>query len=43
MSTKELKALRQLADVLLGFSAPQLETAVTTGELIEVVSDGNEG
>jgi hypothetical protein len=43
VSTKELKALRQLADVLLGFSAEQIETAVATGELIEVLNDGNEG
>lgn len=43
VSTKELKALRQLADVLLGFSTEQVETAVAGGELIEVLNDGNEG
>lgn len=42
VSAKELQALRQLADVLLGFSAEQVETAVASGELIEVVNDGNE-
>lgn len=43
VSTKELKALRQLAHVLLGLSEEQLETAAVNGELIEVVNDGNEG
>jgi hypothetical protein len=41
VSAKELKALKQLADVLLGFSDAQLEAAQAAGELIEV--EGNEG
>ncbi|MGI6855004.1 type II toxin-antitoxin system RelE/ParE family toxin [Mesorhizobium sp. 1B3] len=42
VSTKELKALRQLAGLLLGFTTQQLATAISSGELIEVLSDGNE-
>ena len=42
VSTKELKALKQLADVLLGFSKEKLQTAKASGELIEVVSDGDD-
>jgi len=42
VSTKELKALKQLADVLHGFSPQQLVTAVSSGELVEVLSDGDE-
>jgi hypothetical protein len=37
-----LKALKQLADVLLGFSKEELQTAKANGELIEVVSDGDD-
>ena len=40
VSTKELKALKSLADVLLGFSEEQLEAAQAAGELIEVESNG---
>jgi hypothetical protein len=39
VSAKELKALKQLADVLLRFSKQQLEAAQAAGELIEVQSD----
>lgn len=42
VSAKELKALKQLADVFLGFSEKQLEVAQTAGELIEVESDGDD-
>jgi hypothetical protein len=41
-SAKELKALKRLADVLLGFSEVQLEAAQAAGELIEVESDGGD-
>lgn len=39
MSAKELKALKRLADVLLGFSEMQLEAAQAASELIEVTND----
>ncbi len=42
VSAKELKALKRLADVLLGFSENQLQAAQTAGELIEVKSDGDD-
>lgn len=42
LSAKELKALKRLADVLLGFSEAQLGAARATGELIKVKSDGDE-
>lgn len=42
VSAKELKALKLLADVLLGFSSEQLEMAQKAGELSEVKSDGDE-
>ena len=42
VSAKELKALKQLADVLLGFSEEQLEAAQATGELSEVENDGDD-
>ena len=42
VSAKELKALKRLADVLLGFSEEQLEVAQAAGELIEVESDGGD-
>nr|WP_298357073.1 type II toxin-antitoxin system RelE/ParE family toxin [Rhodoblastus sp.] len=42
VSTKELKALKRLADVLLGFSEHQLEAAQAAGELIEVQDDGDD-
>ncbi|MFG1193086.1 hypothetical protein [Xanthobacter flavus] len=42
VSAKELKALKRLADVLLGFSEEQLEAAQAAGELIEVRSDGSD-
>lgn len=42
VSSKELKALKQLAGLLLGFSEEQIQAARVSGELIEVVTDGNE-
>ncbi|RWI71281.1 type II toxin-antitoxin system RelE/ParE family toxin [Mesorhizobium sp.] len=42
VSAKELKALRQLAGVLLGFSEEELRIARAAGELIEVVRDDEE-
>ncbi|MBS3025015.1 type II toxin-antitoxin system RelE/ParE family toxin [Acidiphilium multivorum] len=42
VSAKELKALKRLADVLLGFSKQQLEAAQTAGELIEVQNDDSD-
>lgn len=42
VSAKELKALRQLAGVLLGFSEEELRIARAAGELIEVVRDEEE-
>lgn len=42
VTAKELKALKHLADVLLGFSEKQLEGAQAAGELIEVTSDGGD-
>jgi hypothetical protein len=42
VSAKELKALRQLANVLLGFSDGELRTAQDAGELVEVVTDDEE-
>ncbi|MCA7118380.1 MAG: type II toxin-antitoxin system RelE/ParE family toxin [Acidibrevibacterium sp.] len=42
VTAKELKALKRLADVLLGFSEKQLEGAQAAGELIEVTSDGGD-
>ena len=42
VSAKELKALKRLANVLLGFSEEQLEEAQAVGELIEVKSDDGE-
>jgi hypothetical protein len=41
VSTNELKALKQLANVLIGFSDEQLRAAKAAGELSEV-SDGND-
>lgn len=41
VSAKELKALKQLAAVLLGLSDQQLATASAAGELIEVAGDGD--
>jgi hypothetical protein len=40
VSAKELKALKRLADVFLGFSEAQLEAACAAGELKEVRSHG---
>ena len=40
VSATELKALKRLADVLLGFSQAQLEAAQAAGELKEVQNDG---
>ena len=40
VSAKELKALKRLADLLLGYSEEQLVVAQAAGELSEVESDG---
>ncbi|PZO55841.1 MAG: addiction module toxin RelE [Alphaproteobacteria bacterium] len=44
VSAKELKALKKLADELLGYSAAKIAAAETAGELIELVDedDGEE-
>lgn len=42
VSAKELKALKQLADLLLGYSDVEIQAAETAGELIKVVSDGDD-
>jgi hypothetical protein len=42
VSAKELKALKRLADMLLGFSEEQLVAAQAAGELNEVESDGGD-
>jgi len=42
VSAKELKALKRLADVLLGFSEEQIGAAQAAGELSEVESDGSD-
>jgi hypothetical protein len=39
VSAKELKALKRLAEVLLGFTGAQLRAAKTAGELIKVSDD----
>jgi len=41
VSAKELKALKHLANVLIGFSDEQLQAAKAAGELSEV-SDGDD-
>ncbi len=40
ISAKELKALKRLAGILLGFTEAQITSAKADGELIEVTSDG---
>jgi hypothetical protein len=42
VSAKELKALKRLADVLLGFSDEQIAAAQAIDELIEVKKDGGD-
>ena len=42
VSAKEVKALKRLADVLLGFSKEQIGAAQAAGELIKVESDGDD-
>jgi hypothetical protein len=42
ISAKELKALKKLAQVLLGFSNEQIVSAKAAGELIEVMKDGDD-
>lgn len=42
VSAKELKALKRLADVLLGFSEEQIGAAQAAGELTKVESDGDD-
>jgi len=39
VSPTALKALKRLADLLLGYSDPELVSAQAAGELIEVISD----
>jgi hypothetical protein len=39
VSPQELKALKRLADALLGLSAEDIEAAVKAGEIREVVND----
>ena len=40
VSAKEMKALKSLADLLLGLSDRQIAISKETGELIEVTGDG---
>ncbi|SRR5581483_2091772 len=40
ITNRELEALRLLAKELLGYSEPQLMTAIKAGELFEVEDDG---
>lgn len=42
ISAKELKALKQLAALYLGYSADEISAAVNGGALIEVMEDGRE-
>ena len=43
VSAKELKALKKLADELLGYSVAKITAAVAAGELVELVNeDGDE-
>lgn len=42
MSAKELKALKQLAEVLLGLQDPEVERAIAAGEFVKVMDDGDE-
>ena len=42
ISAKELKALKQLAALYLGYSADDIGAAVSGGALIEVMEDGHE-
>lgn len=39
ISAKELKALKRLADEMLGYTAAQVSVAHKAGELIELVDD----
>jgi hypothetical protein len=42
ISAKELKALKKLAQVFLGFSNEQITRAKAAGEIIEVVKNGDD-
>ena len=42
ISARELKALKQLAALYLGYSADEIGVAVSGGALIEVLEDGRE-
>lgn len=42
VSTKELKALKKLADELLGYSAAKIAAAEVAGELIELVDEDDD-
>jgi len=37
LSPKELKALKELSKILIGFSIKQINTAVKNGDFIEVI------
>lgn len=43
ISAKELKALKQLAALYLGYAADEIGAAVNGGALIEVLEDGGKG
>lgn len=43
VTPKELKALKKLAAIFLGFDAEALEKASAAGEIAEVTSDGKNG
>ena len=43
VTSKELKALRALADTLLRFDAKALATAIAAGEISEVTNEGEDG
>ena len=43
VTSRELKALRALADTLLRFDAKALATAIAAGEISEVTNEGEDG
>src|SRR4051794_965805 len=42
VTAKELEALKRLADVLLGLSDAEIETAVAAGEFVRIEEDGRD-
>jgi len=42
VSAKELKALKRLADLLLGYADAELVAAKSAGELVEVINSGGD-